>query len=1076
MISELLEAQGRWKIRLRADAPFDDLDRWGHVIVTPEWVDPRVFADADLLALSRYTGILWHRRSAGDGYEISGPSLVAHLGDHEGKGDVFETEISSDGDSFAQAVRKRLPPGGAITEGTLHSVVGTYDGDDIYVTPRGAIDYVCGVFEAEWRVNPDGTLDAGLEADLYSADPGALARPPVLVNRGGSDPNAKGIPVAALVTEDDVADYTTKVLLLGQGEGAGDALLVGTATAASVPYKDIHGNALVRKRIVNEAETSEGNASARAQLHLNRFSSERQALAISTADYDIEGDFALGDTVFVYDPAQGLSDPANEVAFRGELLDPVAIRVVGIEWPVTRGMGVFYRDADGVYTDLTEHVEWEDGPTLLIVGAKPRRLTPAVEGQIISGRVNTTPEGNDTLAPDVPAHINTPWGTQSYQDAEGRTRARIFAEWATPLNTDGSTVTDGSYYEIRWRRQSETAYQYSAVAWGTNQYIIQDLSSGVVYEISVQAVDLRGNASGYGADETVTASEDAIAPSQPAASVVAGNALYIQVSHQLGQALGGTFNLEADLDHLNVYADIVTGFTPADANFLGQIPATSAHLRLGITVIETFEMPDTTQRFVVVTAVDKAGNESAPSPEATVTATLIDTQHITNLAVTTAKIAGLSVTEAKIADLAVATAKIQDAAISTAKIGNLQVTSAKISDAAVTTAKIANAAIQTAKIGNLQVTNAKIADGAISTAKIGNAQITNAKIANLAVTNAKINDLSADKIDAGTLTGRVVRTASSGKRTELRVGGTPGNAIAWYDSGGALVGYIEAGSGQLFATGNGRPVEWQAFTGSGVAAFRIQGSAATTPFRFLFVENADTGFAGDSVIFAQTRTPTTAYFHQKWYSGQIGATGETVASVRGDGQFFSDRGFTTPAADYAEMFETVDGGEIEPGYAVTLDGEFVRVAEQGDVPIGVVSANPTLVGGTDPGYWPKKYLRDRFGAYLTEDVEDVFTPPPSIELDEKGRHAVRERVPLVRQIDRRIINPEFDPNLEYVPRVDRPEWVVVGLLGRVSARDDGTCSPGGYAAPTDAGILGNSEKGWRVLRRIDSKTVEVLIR
>lgn len=52
----------------------------------------------------------------------------------------------------------------------------------------------------------------------------------------------------------------------------------------------------------------------------------------------------------------------------------------------------------------------------------------------------------------------------------------------------------------------------------------------------------------------------------------------------------------------------------------------------------------------------------------------------------------------------------------------------------------------------------------IGSAWIADAAITNAKIGALAVTNAKIKDLSADKITAGTITGRTLQTASSGQR------------------------------------------------------------------------------------------------------------------------------------------------------------------------------------------------------------------------------------------------------------------------------------------------------------------------
>ncbi|WP_078430407.1 peptidase G2 autoproteolytic cleavage domain-containing protein [Alkalihalobacterium alkalinitrilicum] len=51
-----------------------------------------------------------------------------------------------------------------------------------------------------------------------------------------------------------------------------------------------------------------------------------------------------------------------------------------------------------------------------------------------------------------------------------------------------------------------------------------------------------------------------------------------------------------------------------------------------------------------------------------------------------------------------------------------------------------------------------------------------------------------------------------------------------------------------------------------------------------------------------------------------------------------------------------------------------------------------------------------------------------------------------------ILNPEWNPKEEYIPRMKRPEWVPVGLLGKLLIRDDGTCQPKGYCVPKDGGI------------------------
>ncbi|MEC1663016.1 phage tail spike protein [Bacillus halotolerans] len=76
---------------------------------------------------------------------------------------------------------------------------------------------------------------------------------------------------------------------------------------------------------------------------------------------------------------------------------------------------------------------------------------------------------------------------------------------------------------------------------------------------------------------------------------------------------------------------------------------------------------------------------------------------------------------------------IQSAAIGTTHIQKAAITSAQIAEAAIGTAAIQNAAIKKAHLGTAIIDTAQIIDGAI--------------------TNAKIKDLSADKINAGTIKG-----------------------------------------------------------------------------------------------------------------------------------------------------------------------------------------------------------------------------------------------------------------------------------------------------------------------------------
>ena len=84
-------------------------------------------------------------------------------------------------------------------------------------------------------------------------------------------------------------------------------------------------------------------------------------------------------------------------------------------------------------------------------------------------------------------------------------------------------------------------------------------------------------------------------------------------------------------------------------------------------------------------------------------------------------------------------------------VEQLKVDGAQIIDATIVGAKIADAAITSAKIGDAAVGTAQIALGAITAALIKTGAVGTAQIADGSITDAKIVALTADKINAGTL-------------------------------------------------------------------------------------------------------------------------------------------------------------------------------------------------------------------------------------------------------------------------------------------------------------------------------------
>lgn len=193
--------------------------------------------------------------------------------------------------------------------------------------------------------------------------------------------------------------------------------------------------------------------------------------------------------------------------------------------------------------------------------------------------------------------------------------------------------------------------------------------------------------------------------------------------------------------------------------------------------------------------------------------------------------------------------------------------------------------------------------------------------------------------------------------------------------------------------------------------------------------------------------------------------------VTNDGKCCGNQSFVASGADYAEMFEWNDGNpenEDRRGLFVTLDGEKIKLATPNDnYIVGVVSATPSMLGDTFTEEWHGKFKKDIFGAdiWVTVEVED--------EVDEEGTVIIPAHTE-----KRRVLNPDFDPECEYVSRDERKEWAAVGLVGKLIMIDDGTCEVNGYCTVAEGGKATKSENStpYRVLKRVDETHIKVFIR
>lgn len=189
------------------------------------------------------------------------------------------------------------------------------------------------------------------------------------------------------------------------------------------------------------------------------------------------------------------------------------------------------------------------------------------------------------------------------------------------------------------------------------------------------------------------------------------------------------------------------------------------------------------------------------------------------------------------------------------------------------------------------------------------------------------------------------------------------------------------------------------------------------------------------------------------------------------GEVYGGAAYNSSGADYAEYAEWADGNlenEDRRGYFVTLIGNKIEKANAGDYILGVVSANPCVIGNSDED-WNGKYLRDEFGSAIFETCKEC------VEI---------EGVPTTVTVTSYKENPKYDKNKEYISRKNRCEWSAIGWIGVLAVRDDGTCKVDGYCKCSEGGIATHATNEeflskkfiYRVSERVGDNIIKIIIK
>lgn len=218
------------------------------------------------------------------------------------------------------------------------------------------------------------------------------------------------------------------------------------------------------------------------------------------------------------------------------------------------------------------------------------------------------------------------------------------------------------------------------------------------------------------------------------------------------------------------------------------------------------------------------------------------------------------------------------------------------------------------------------------------------------------------------------------------------------------------------------------------------------------------GKTGDALIIGNGTTSTTSNAFRVTYAGAV----------------YGKASYNSSGADYAEMFEWEDGNpssEDRRGLFAYVVGDKIRLATSSDTDkhrLGIISAYPAVVGDNFDDEWHGKYLTDIYGNPLTQTVH------LDARYNEDGECIMEEC-----DVEEFVINPDYDPDKEYIPRTQRKEYAYWSFIGKLVVRDDGTCTTGGYCYPDTDGVATDctdSDKGYYVMERLDDSHIRVLVR
>jgi hypothetical protein len=318
------------------------------------------------------------------------------------------------------------------TVGTATAVTKTFE--PYVTTHREALDAVMGLASAEYRIQPDFTVDSDDADTLFGATP------TVVVTRKAEGPDGafRGVEGGLVDQNIDVSQIVSNVIALT--EGAGSAITTGSSS--NTPNLNApKGSAPDLVVVISAPAEESANASTLAANYKTQ-QGKRTEVRIASTTHHLPRHVVPGNYVYVYDPTTGLVDSSNQIQFRGETITPAKVRLLSYTWPIEQGVGVYLRSNESTptYTDLTDWVAWETGTTWWTVGdwsppsyGRANRINPEIEERVGAGWHTFTPSWTNVT-------VGNATNNGLYRYADGGMWVRVELVWGSTTSASSAFV------------------------------------------------------------------------------------------------------------------------------------------------------------------------------------------------------------------------------------------------------------------------------------------------------------------------------------------------------------------------------------------------------------------------------------------------------------------------------------------------------------------------------------------------------------------------------------------------------------------------------------------------------------